>query len=157
LAERARTTGQIELVVRRGDVEVLRIAVKNTIVYGGRTALLLLLQQALGGPAAMGGTPGHLVPGTNGTPPTVGDLALGAPLGGSDQIALTAPNLSVNGPSGEIVVTGTLSTTQGNGSTLREVGLVLANGDLFARQVHPAVSKTALLTVTYTWRVAVTS
>jgi hypothetical protein len=90
LAERARTTGQIELVVRRGDVEVLRIAVKNTIVYGGRTALLLLLQQALGGPAAMGGTPGHLVPGTNGTPPTVGDLALGAPLGGSDQIALTA-------------------------------------------------------------------
>lgn len=157
VTDRVPLRGQIELVVRRGDSVVRRIAVRNTITYVGRTALLQLLRQALGGASAMGGSPGHLVPGTNGTPPTVGDIALGAPLGGSDQIALTDPNLSVNGPSGELVVTGTLSTSQGNGSTLREVGLVLANGDLFARQVHPAVSKTALLTVTYTWRVAVTS
>ena len=149
--------GQIEVVVRRDDRIVRRIAVRNTIVYVGQVALLQLLRQALGGSAAMGGSPGHLVPGSNGTPPTVGDIALGAPLGGSDQIALTDPNLSLNSPARELVVSGTLSTSQGNGSTLREVGLVLANGDLFARQVHPAVSKTNLLTVTYTWRVAITT
>lgn len=157
VASRARAVGQIELWVHQGPELVQHLAVRNTIVYAGRTALLQLLRQALGGAAAMGGSPGKLAPGTNGTPPTVGDLALVAPLGLSDQISLSDSNLSVNAPAGELVVTGTLSTSQGNGSSLREVGLVLANGDLFARQVHPLVSKTSLLTVTYTWRVALTS
>lgn len=149
--------GDIELVVRQEGEIVRRIAIRNTITYVGHVAMLQLLAQALGGSASIGGSPGKLAPGTNGTPPTVGDIALGAALGPSDQIDLTAPNLAVNAPSRELVITGTLSTSQGNSSSLREVGLVLANGDLFARQVHPAVAKTALLTVTYTWRVAVTS
>lgn len=148
--------GQIELVIDDGST-VRRIAVRNTITYLGRSATLHLLAQALGGPDGIGGSPGKLVPGTNGTPPTVGDIALGAALSSGNQISLSASNLSVNEPAGELVITGTLTTSQGNGSTLREVGLVLADGRLFARQVHPSVAKTSALTVTYTWRVALTT
>lgn len=157
VSDRVPLRGQIELVIRHENGFVRRIAVRNTITYVGRAAILQLLRQALGGASAMGGSPGHLVPGTNGTPPTVGDIAMGAGLGPSDQIALTDSNLTVSQPTGEIIVSGTLTTAQGNSSTLREVGLTLANGDLFARQVHPAVPKTNLLSVTYTWRVSVTS
>jgi hypothetical protein len=33
----------------------------------------------------------------------------------------------------------------------------MGNGQMFARQVHPDIVKTSAITVTYTWRIAVTS
>lgn len=154
-SERLPLRGDLQLEVRKGSRVVRRIALRNTITYQGRNSLLYLLGQTIG-------TPGdwrmdRLVPGTNGTPPTVGDIAMGAPLGISDQLILAPSNLTISPATGELIVVATLDTTQGNGSTLREAGIQLANGQLFARQVHPAVPKDALLTVTYTWRVATTS
>lgn len=155
LAGRLGLRGDLQLVLAREGAVVRRIAVRNTITYNGRNAFLYLLAQTVGVPGDW--RLATLGPGTNGTPPTVGDLSLGAPLGPSDQITLTPGNITLSPASGELVITGTLDTTQGNGSTLREAGLILANGQLFARQVHPAVLKDALLTITYTWRIAVTS
>lgn len=150
-----RLQGEIELHVRRDGVLVQHIRKRNTIVYDGRNALLYLLAQTVGVPGDWRIT--RLIPGTDATPPTVGDLAVGAPLGLSDQIVLTAPDYTISAASGELIITGTLDTTQANGFFLREIGLVMSNGELFARQIHPTVEKTAMLTVTYTWRIAVTT
>lgn len=152
--DRIALRGEVSLIIQRPS-GVRRIVVRNTITYVGLNALLALLAQA-------GTTPGDyamrtLVPGTNGTPPTPGDLSLGAPLGAPDQITLSAPNFSHNTATRELIVTGTLSTSQGNGSTLREIGLALDNGDLFARQVHPGVEKDGSMSITYSWRFGVTA
>jgi len=146
--------GEIELVIR-GGARVRRIAVRNTILYTGRNALLYLLAQTSGAPTDW--KLARLIPGTNGTPPTPGDVGAFAPVSGPDQIVLTSPDVVVSPGTGELIVTGTLLTTQANGQDLREIVLAMGNGEPFARQVHPTVSKDSPLTVTYTWRIAVTS
>lgn len=118
-------------------------------------ALLALFAQV--GITASDYAPSKLVPGTNGTPPTPGDIAMGAPVGGPDQVTLNGASFAHNTAARELVITGTLATTQANGQTLAEVGLVLANGTLFARQVHPAFLKDGTMSVTYTWRISTTA
>lgn len=153
--------GEVTIVVTRvGPTDglqrpVRRIVVRNTITYVGLVAMLTLLAQA-------SITPGDyairkLVPGTNGTPPTPGDLAMGAAVGSSDQISLSGVSFSLNASTRELTVSGTLSTGQANGQTLREIGLQLQDGTLFARQVHPAFEKDGSMSVTYTWRLALTA
>jgi hypothetical protein len=141
---------------RPGDKRPLRrYALRNQITYNGFNSPLYLWSQDSGNPSDWRIV--KLVPGTNGTPPTIGDLALGSPLGPADEIHLTAANRTVVPASGELIITGTLTTLQANGHSLREVGLFLGNGQLFARQVYPVIAKTGAITVTYTWRIAVTA
>lgn len=150
--------GSIQLDVR--DVRYpnrvpRRFATFNTIVYNGMNSPLYLWSQDTGSPTDWRLV--KLIPGTNGTPPTYGDPGLGAPLGAPDEMNLTASNRAVVPTVGELVITATLGTGQGNGNTLREVGLFMGNNQMFARQVHPDVPKTSSITVTYTWRIAITS
>lgn len=147
--------GEISLTIRRTDGPTTRLTVRNTITYVGLNALLALFAQV--GITASDYAPRKLVPGTNGTPPTPGDIAMGAAVGSPDQITLTGPSFSHNTAARELVITGTLATTQANGQTLAEVGLVLVNGTLFARQVHPAFLKDGTMSVTYTWRISTTA
>lgn len=142
--------GEVTIVVRRPGSPVRRIVVRNTITYLGLNAILALL-------ANDGVGLGRLVPGTNGTPPTPGDIAMGSPLGPDDQIVLSGPNFTRAPATRELLVTGTLATTQANGETLREIGLRLVDGTLFARQVHPAFEKDGTMSITYTWRIAATA
>lgn len=132
-----------------------KYAIRNTIVYDGLNSPLYLWSQDTGSPTDWRLT--KLVPGTNGTPPTVGDVGLGAPLGPSDEMPMTASNRTVVPALGELVLTTTLSTSQANGQTLREVGLFMGSGLLFARQIHPAIDKNGAITITYTWRLAITT
>lgn len=161
--ERARLRGEVTIEIRRPGAEgvetsgalVRRIVVRNTITYTGLNALLTLLAQASITPVDYAAR--RLVPGTNGTPPTPGDLALGAPVGSSDQVVLSGVNFSHNTSSRELIISGTLTTGQANGLVLREIGLQLQNGSLFARQVHPFFEKDGSMSVTYTWRISVTA
>lgn len=152
---RAKARGEVTVELRRDDGDVRRMVVRNTITYGGLNGMLRLLAQATITPSDFALR--RLVPGTNGTPPTPGDLALGAPVGPSDQIVLTGANFTELPASREIIVTGTLATGQANGQVLREIGLAFQNGTLYARQVHPAFEKDGTLSVTYTWRLSVTA
>lgn len=131
---------------------VQSLAIRNTITFDGLNGFLWRMHVP---------SDDHyidrLIPGTGSTPPSKGDVAMVAPLGSSDQVALTTPNFTMSAATGELVISATLDLTQGNGSTLREVGLRMHNGELFARQVHPGVPKSGLVTVTYTWRIASTS
>lgn len=132
-----------------------RYATFNTIVYNGMNSPLYLWSQDTGSPTDWRIV--KLTPGTNGTPPTYGDVGLGASLGGPADINLTSANRQVVASTGELIITGTLGTGQANGQSLREIGLFMGSGALFARQVHPQIDKTGSITVTYTWRLAITS
>lgn len=169
MSDRTRTrnvAGFNPLVKLRGDIQIdihregcerplRRYAIRNTIVYNGLNSPLYLWAQDTGSPTDWRLV--KLVPGTVGTPPTVGDIALGSALGPSDEINLVAANRNVVPASGELIITGSLTTSQAVGQNLREVGLFMGNGQLFARQVHPVIAKTGAITVTYTWRISVTS
>lgn len=156
-ARRIKLRGDIQIEIHRPGVArpLRRYAIRNTITYDGFNSPLYLWSQDTGSPLDWRMV--KLAPGTNGTPPTPGDLGLGGPLSEPDSIPLVAANRTVVPAAGEIVLTGTLSTLQANGQTLREIGLFLGNGTLFARQVYPGIPKTNAITVTYTWRIAVTS
>lgn len=156
---------RLEAVRLRGDLQVeifhlgeirplRRYAIRNTIVLAGLNSPLYLWSQDTGSPTDWRFV--QLVPGTVGTPPTTGDIALGGGLPG-DAITLSAGSRTVLPATGELIVTGSLTTSQAVGQTLREVGLFMGNGQMFARQVHPDIVKTSAITVTYTWRIAVTS
>lgn len=139
-------------------LEILKtFCIRNTITYNGLNSMLYLWAQD--GVTLTDYQFARLVPGTNATPPTRGDLSLGAPLGPADQIVLAPANRTPNPTTGELVITGTLTSGQGNTAPgpLVEIGLELANGQLFARQVHPGISKNIAFGINYTWRFAVTT
>jgi hypothetical protein len=145
---------QIETFDRTGRL-LRRMAMRNTIVFAGRNSVLYLWSQDSGSPTDWRIV--KLVPGTNGTPPTVGDTAMGAAVGLSDQITLVGANRQVVPATGELIITGTLTTGQANGLDLKEIGLFMGNGQLFARQIHPTISKSNAISVSYTWRLATTT
>jgi hypothetical protein len=137
--------------------QITRQHVRNTITYDGLNSSLYLWAQD-------GITPSDyqiatLVPGTNSQPPTRGDTGVISPIIVGDWITLTAGNRLVSPATGELIITATLGNAQGNvaPNSLTEVGLLLGNGNLFARQIHPAFAKTNAFTLTYTWRIAVTA
>ena len=139
--------------VRTGRVR--RHHVRNTITYDGLNSSLYLWAQDGINPADYRIT--QLRAGTNSTPPSRGDIGVIQPATGG-LIALAAANRAVVPATGELVITATLGTTAGNDvNPLCEVGLLLANNQLFARQIHPAFLKTSSFTLTYTWRIAVTA
>jgi len=63
-----------------------------------------------------------------------------------------------DGDTGQVEITATLDfTSPANGSTLREAGLVSANGTtLFARQVHGDIFKDNGIQLQYIWRIIFT-
>lgn len=148
-----RLRGDVEMLIHGADGELLRrIEIRNTITYDGMGALLYLLSQD-------GVTVGdyqitELRAGSSAVPPSRSDTALG------DQKvvkALSAANRLRSLPTGELVIQTQLATHEGVGQTLREAGLFLGNGQLFARQVHAAIEKTDAISITYSWRISVTA
>ena len=156
IEERAKLRGDLTIVIKNVITNrETRYHVRNTITYDGlNSALYLWAQDAI---VVTDYRLVKLVPGTNATPPSRGDLSVIAPVGVSDQIALTAANRTVSPATGELVITGTLGTGQANGITLTEIGLVMGNGSLYARQVHPGFLKSIAFTLTYSWRIAMTA
>jgi hypothetical protein len=63
-----------------------------------------------------------------------------------------------SGDTGQVEITATLDfTSVTNGNTLREAGLVSANGTtLFARQIHGAIAKDSSIQLQYIWRIIFT-
>jgi len=126
---------------------------RNQITYNGANSALFLWTQDTGVWADWQFT--KLVPGTSGVPPTAGDPGVGSPVSLGDQIILSSANRPVSTATSEVIITGSLSLVQANGVNLREVGLILGNGQLFARQIYPVIAKNGSITVTYTWRISV--
>jgi hypothetical protein len=99
----------------------------------------------------------HFGVGTDVSPVDDSDVALGAEVFRSAVTKVTTSG-------GAAVVELFLTSTQANGSVLTEAGLF--NGDtgdlapndvMFARVLHPPITKTSSITVTYRWTIAFTA
>jgi hypothetical protein len=89
----------------------------------------------------------HFAIGTSATAPTLADVALGAQVY-RDTLTARTPGAT------QLICSYYLPTTQGNGSTIREVGLFNAatGPTMYARAVLTSpVVKTASITVIFTW------
>ncbi len=122
------------LFVNRG-LEVLADALAGTGTYSGE------------------GNVTHLAVGTGTAAAAAGDTALGAEV---FRGALTKVSRS---GTGGVIAELYLTSSQANGSSLTEAalfngdGLTAANSGMFARVLHPAISKTSSITVTYRWTI----
>jgi hypothetical protein len=163
--------------VKRGKKErVLRLTKKNQITDKGREVVLELLAQTTSIPVPPGpfGTDTQQHPeynnlwslsiGTSGVPPTLGDTGLGAVVW-TDKFIIPAER-QVNLGGFEINISKEVPAGQATGSTIREAGLFTRGDDddpaiavyrrMYARQIHPGVLKSDLMSVVYDWRLGVT-
>ncbi len=146
--------GDVTMYVRDAETGELleRHEIRNTITYLGMTGLIRLLAQ--NGVTLTDYGIAQLRVGTGTTAPTRVDTNLVASV---FSMTLTNTDRFESISTGELIITKTLGAGSANGSILTEAGLFLSNGDIFARQIHPAITKSALITVTYEWRISFTS
>lgn len=148
--------GVVTMTVRDAETgeKIFAYRRKNTIVYNGLNTVIRLLAQNGGGPAPSTLQIASLRVGTGTVAPSRPDTTLVAQVFSMGLIdADRVESLSTS----SLTITKTLGALEANGSTLTECGLFLADGSMFARQIHPAVSKTALITITYEWQISFTS
>lgn len=153
----------------RGDMRVVardaktgrvirRIEIRNTITFICTTALVKLLAQRAADPLPSTFKLTELRVGTGTTPPVRGDTALVTAVPSIDGGYVTINDvdklLTTLDPLFELRNTVTLQAGAANGYTLTEAGLFAADGTMFARQIHPAIPKTAALVIDYDWRIA---
>ncbi len=153
----AKIRGDLQITVRRAldDVILRRFAIRNQITYNGINSPIFLWSQD--GIVVTDFRITSLVAGSGTTPPTKGDIALAIPIG-PGVITLGATNRTQSPATAELIITADWPAPSAvDGFSLSEVGLVLGNGQLFARQVHPTIAKTSLITVSYSWRLALTA
>lgn len=126
-------TGELVKVVRkRNKVTAAGLALFAALMVGDSTATIT-----------------HVGYGTGTTPAAAGDTALETEVGRGAYTSRTSA-------AGVLTVTFYLGSTDGNGSTLSEVGLLTAavGGTLVARAVlGNTITKTSSVTVTFTWTV----
>lgn len=84
--------------------------------------------------------------GTSDTPPSPSDTTI---TGAIDKAATSITNPTFN----TVEVVAELGTTEGNGTTFTEVGLMCDNGDLYARRVFGSFAKTSASRLVVTWTI----
>jgi hypothetical protein len=149
-----------DLTVRTRDAATGRVLrtyeIRNTVTYIGMGVMVNLISQRAIDTAPAQFKIATLKVGTGTTPPVRGDSAL------VDASPFVIPVDDVNktpntiGPH-ELRVSVTLGSGDANGKLLAEAGLFTAGGQLFARQVHPAIQKEAAIAIDYDWRIAFTA
>lgn len=149
-----------DLTVRTRDAATGRVLrtyeIRNTVTYIGMGVLVNLITQRAIDPAPAQFKIASLKAGIGTTPPVRGDSALVDPspfVIPVDDVNKT-PNTA--GPY-ELRVSVTLGSGDANGKLLAEAGLFTAGGQMFARQVHPAIQKEAAIAIDYDWRIAFTA
>jgi hypothetical protein len=177
--------GDLRIVVRRADSGKIhwRYEIRNTITYVALKGLVnLISQKTTVTPADYAVT--YLRLGTGTTPPVRSDINIEIPAPSAaaplDLVLGDAEKyLTVTNPFEMKIIT-TLGAADLNGLNLTEAGLFIRGtttptipappvspaqytGDLthypelFARQIHPAIPKSAAFVVDYDWRIAFTS
>lgn len=139
------------LVVKVCDVKtgrVLRVHEgKNQITYDGLIGVIsLLAQDTLPTPSDL--QIAYLAVGTNNTPATKGDVALGNQV---FRIPLSSANRQQVGATQQLVVLAQLGNSDANGYDICEAGLLCGNDSLFSRRTFAPEHKTAAFVLQFGW------
>lgn len=149
-----------DLTVRMRDAATGRVIrtydIRNTVTYIGMGVMVNLISQRAIDTAPAQFKIATLKVGTGTTPPVRGDSALVDASPFSLAIGDGDKDPNTIGPY-ELVISVTLGSGDANGKLLAEAGLFTAGGQMFARQVHPAIQKQAAIAIDYNWRIAFTA
>lgn len=154
IEDAVRVRGDLTVIVRRARDHriVFRQLIRNTITFNGLHGILRLWKQDDN--TAADYQIASIRVGTGATPPTRDDPGLVTPV-------LTLPLISsarqLSLPTSELVLTATVGTSMAVGSTICEAGWFYNNGQMGGRQVHVPIDLSGLITVSYNWRLAVTT
>lgn len=175
LKDQLHMRGDLCITIRDVQGKTLRrIEIRNKIMFQAADVIVsLLAQRAADYP---GGRPAQLQNdqmwsmrmGTGGTAPTRADLDLVNPLFGF----VMDDAHKVTGVPGELQFLATMGLADGNGNTFQEAGLftkgagagaldaagaTVVSPRMFARQIHPGIPKTNVISLSYDWRIAFTA
>ena len=142
--------GDLCVTIRRvRDGKTRKLTVRNTITYRGIDSPTYLW--APDGLTLTDYAFHRLAIGSNATPPTYGDVSL---LAQFNTVDIDSSPQRVRTP-GQVEVRASIPNTMSLGSTIREFGILLANGDLFARQTVPPIELNGVYAVDVSWRFGV--
>ena len=140
ITDTALTRGRVKIMAYNAQGELIEFRTgPNLIVNGGRAAVAA----ALAGQADQEIT--ALGFGEGGAPAQPTDTGLTSPI--------SKPLISVQASANSVEFQAELDTTEGNGTTFREVGLFTQAGDLFARHVIGAFDKTNTVRLLVVWTI----
>lgn len=159
--ENQNVEGVVEFLIQHKNGTIERYIKKNTILRKGKEALAAVLANSSislsnGEPSdrnsfnitrmvfGSGGT-------VNNTPKTVADSRtslFGTTVISKPVIAAVDPNVRT-----EVILTSVATYSDGNGFTINEMALEMANGELYSMVTFPDLTKTAQIQITWNWRI----
>lgn len=149
-----------DLTVRVRDASTGRVIrnyeIRNTVTYTGMGVVVNLITQRAIDTAPDQFKIASIKVGIGTTPPVRGDTSLVDPAPFVIPVDDVNKSPNISGPY-ELRVSVTLGSGDANGKLLAEAGLFTSGGQLFARQVHPAIQKEAAIAVDYDWRISFTA
>ena len=167
LRAQAPLRGDLQITVRRvSDGHLLRtLHIKNKILVGGYAALVGLLDtQDYAGNRRLD----RIRVGTGSAPPALGDNDVSTPITASGMaypwgkvdFAVTRTQfIDPTAPTFELRCSATVpggsdaDPFNAANTVITEAGLLLVNGTLFSRQIHPGITKTSAIAIDYEWHV----
>ena len=133
--------GQLSITLHRAGQQPQTITEHNMIMTAAKSALARLIAGQ-----GSGKNINRIAFGTNGVSPTPNDQAISE--------AYTKAVSAITFPTeGQARFAFTLSESEANGLNIRELGLLCADGTLFARKVRGLIEKTSDLSITGSWTI----
>lgn len=133
--------GQLSITLHRAGQQPQTITEHNMIMTAAKSALARLIAGQ-----GSGKNINRIAFGTNGVGPTPNDQAISE--------AYTKAVSAITFPTeGQARFAFTLSESEANGLNIRELGLLCADGTLFARKVRGLIEKTSDLSITGSWTI----
>lgn len=151
-----RPVGEVEMIIEYADGRATEVhQFKNCVLRKGREALAKTLARELGDEfefyvnrmdfgdsGTTGGVPKYVDSSRNG-------LFCGAPKVSKPIISSFNANLS-----SDVIFTSVIAYDEGNGYSLSEMALRMANGDYYSMVTFPDLGKTSLMQITWNWRLS---
>ena len=149
IKEKASVTGTLALKVYEVEGEGEKLirdeVLQNLVVNGGLSALASLV-----GAASPGANVNRIHFGTNGSDAILSDTEIEDAVE-KDVLAITYP------ATGQVQFTFDLGLEEGNGTSIREYGLICADDTLFSRKTSSLIEKTDQIRLEVTWTLTFTS
>lgn len=155
MEQNIKSIGEIDLEIKYEDGQVEHRHMKNQVLLKGRADLAAALANQIGGPTfeffvtavqfGSGGTVG-------GTPRFVDDSRTGlfGPIVITKGVISTIPPLTPT----QVTFTTVINFNEAVGNIINEMGLQLANGDIFSMATFGDISKTSGMQTTFNWSIS---